>query len=275
MNPKSNLSGNADWETYRRMVASLEEPADDTSFQSTSVVVEIERAYNEQQIYETERDRRMQAEQDRQTAEREERQQRRAAEQERDRAKSLRRDIREANVPELHKGHDKEVDQTGAWGKVFAQLSSASRGIFFLIGRRGSGKTQLAVSLILKRIGEGGTAYYTTQSALCSRIRSTYRRPDPEEEEETECEIIERCTKPGLLVIDEIGRANATDWSDRVLFDIVDERYAANRLTLLIGNVALDQVVPVLGASIVSRLNEAGGISQLAERNYRDLWAED
>lgn len=146
-----------------------------------------------------------------------------------------------------------------------------------LIGIRGTGKTQIGVDLIRgvceaeaekpKRQGsydtpapEGGwrretPARYVKAISLFVELRSAFRDGGPGEE----AAIAPFCAVP-LLVIDEIHERGNTAWEDRMLVHIVDRRYDAMLDTVLIGNVAPDQLQAQLGDSIVSRIQECGRV---------------
>ena len=83
------------------------------------------------------------------------------------------------------------------------------------------------------------------------------------------CQPARRCYRPQLLVIDEIGRGTQGDWLDGLLFQIVDYRYRAGRMTILMGNLEPATLGDIVGASILSRMNDDGGVFDLFERNDR------
>ncbi len=176
-----------------------------------------------------------------------------------------------AQLPLLHRNHADALDPSGEWGRVLARLSTVERGIFALIGPRGSGKTQVAVNWMLAHIDQGQQPLFVTQTDLSTQIRATFRPQSSPGSFETEDSILRRCRFASLLVIDEVGRDIASEWSDKVLFELVNKRYERGRPTLFIGNVEKGQIGTVLGPSIVSRMEEDGGVIWLGERNYREL----
>lgn len=255
----------------------------------TPAVQEIERAFHAGEISADERQHRREAEHARQKAEHAEKDRRK--EEEWDAIQAHRRQERlyallsDANLPSRHSSNADDLDRTGQWGRMFDrlldELQSGTGGLFAVLGPRGSGKTQLAVTLARHLVtGHGRPAYYSTQADLSVRVRATWAsnhqptRGGPPRE--TEAEILTRsCHRPQLLVIDEIGRGNQGEWLDGLLFQIVDYRYRAGRMTLLIGNVEPAALGDVVGASILSRMDEAGGVFVLNECNYRERKAHE
>lgn len=261
------------------MLARLTNPP----LRETPAVQEIEREFQAGELSADERRQRREAEHARQKAEHAEKDRRKQEEwhaiQAHRRQERLDALFSEGNLPSRHSSNADALDRRGQWGRVFGrlreELESGGGGLFVVVGPRGSGKTQMAVSLarhvIIKRCRP---AYYTTQADLSVRIRATwatdYQPARGGPPRETEAEILSRsCFRPQLLIIDEIGRGTQGDWLDGLLFQIADHRYHAQRMTILMGNVESAALGVVVGASISSRINEDGGVFDLDERNYR------
>ncbi|MFH0878490.1 MAG: ATP-binding protein, partial [Lentisphaerota bacterium] len=174
----------------------------------------------------------------------------------------------------LGKRHDKRVGETcQAWLKVFSSIrSKLGNGFLYLLtGNRGTGKTQMAANLCRISIerglaNHGSSAKYVTAMQLFLSIRKTFKN----DSRESEADIIERYSATPFLVIDEIQERTGTDFENRILTMIVDQRYAEQRDTLLIGNIEMADVSQVLGASVTSRLNEAGGVIVTSWPSFRE-----
>jgi DNA replication protein DnaC len=139
--------------------------------------------------------------------------------------------------------------------------SAAPGATVLLCGARGVGKTQLAAWLAL-RLGclaacaeRAHSQIYTPLGALLDQERERYRAATPGKS------VIEKAREAGVLVLDELqdGIDTSTkDWDRRTLASIVDHRYGHYRPTILVCNLGTDQLQAVLGASVVSRVNECG-----------------
>jgi len=83
--------------------------------------------------------------------------------------------------------------------KWFIENHKTVTGMIF-IGKTGTGKNHLACGIIHEIVNQGGTALITTAMKVIRSIKDSWR-----DHISKEGEIIELYTKPGLLVIDEIG----------------------------------------------------------------------
>lgn len=124
-----------------------------------------------------------------------------------------------------------------------------------LAGRPGTGKTHLACAVLAAVIRAGHTGLFLTISEALRAIRATYSP----RAELTESEIIAMLIDPDLLVLDEVGVAiGDPNKRQALLFDLVNGRYAAQRPTVLIGNLDVDGMADYLGERIMDRILESG-----------------
>lgn len=65
-------------------------------------------------------------------------------------------------------------------------------------------------------------------------------------------------TNPELVVLDDIGREKASDWTSEVLYELVNRRYEAMRPTMATSNLSGEELVAAGYWPIVSRLAEDG-----------------
>lgn len=146
----------------------------------------------------------------------------------------------------------------GPWGQKLQELSG-QLGKGFLIaltGDRGNGKTQLAAEL-MKEVTNGlRRACYITTTRFFMRVKDTYREDSPLSEEG----VINSFCAPSLLVIDEFGKQPEKEWHSTLLFELLNSRYGSNTDTLLIDNRTVEELKRSLGPSIISRMQETGGI---------------
>jgi len=151
------------------------------------------------------------------------------------------------------------------WEDLFSGIMGRIRdgGIIALIGQRGTGKTRMAAEAMRDFAREHGD--YTTAMGLFLRIRASYARNS----DESEKEIVTSMTKTRLLVLDEVQERGNTAWEDRLLTHILDSRYGAMSPTILIANLTESALVNCLGDSIISRLEETGGIIEISGPSHR------
>lgn len=153
------------------------------------------------------------------------------------------------------------------WCDRFAKIMRLvnAGGIGAMIGPRGTGKTRFAAEAMRNFSPHSG--HYTTAMGLFLRIRSSFGKNSTESEET----IVNELSKVPLLVLDEIQERGNSAWEDRILTHVLDRRYGAERPTLIIANLTETALTECLGDSIVSRLNETGGILEVTGPSFRDL----
>ena len=152
-----------------------------------------------------------------------------------------------------------DLDFSGEWGETLAKVK-AKLGTGFLIalhGLHGGGKTQLAVELMRHQIQRRiKSALFTTSTEFFMGVKATYRQ----DAQRSEADYVETFCRPALLVVDEIEKRGQSEWENGLLFHLFNRRYNAVKDTLLISNLAADDLAGHLGTALVSRLNETGGM---------------
>jgi DNA replication protein DnaC len=99
-----------------------------------------------------------------------------------------------------------------------------------LIGGPGTGKTHLAISVLLSTLGR--RVMYATCSDLVKMVRDTWRKDSPR----SESQVFALIEDLDLLVIDEMGAQAETDNLQSLVFQIIDARYREQRPTIIVTN---------------------------------------
>lgn len=168
----------------------------------------------------------------------------------------IREIFQRANVPDRHA--KLENPEGGAWLARFHTLRTVLGTGFIaaLIGTRGTGKTQMASELIRANSHGLKSSRFVLAMDIFLAIRASYRKDSATDESR----VVEEFCKPRLLVIDEIQERAETPFEDRILTHLINRRYNDEKDTLLIGNITEAQFKEAMGSSIVTRLNETGGM---------------
>lgn len=103
-------------------------------------------------------------------------------------------------------------------------------------GATGTGKTHIGCALVSERAESRKTAHYVCFDDVLLKIRSTYSKTV----QQTEDEILKNLCAYNLLVIDEVGSEKPSEFSNRMLFGILDTRLKSDKQTILIGNLSMD-----------------------------------
>lgn len=136
----------------------------------------------------------------------------------------------------------------------FDEVLATGRSMLFL-GRPGTGKTHLGCGIANHLLRKGSSVYYATVQRAMRRIKDTWHK----ESAEREGDAIRAMSGPDLLILDEIGVQFGSDTEKNLTFDLLNERYERMRPTLLLSNLAKDDVARYLGERVMDRLREDGG----------------
>ncbi len=146
------------------------------------------------------------------------------------------------------------------------------RGLLFQ-GRCGVGKTHLAVGVLRKLLENYPvTGLFTEFTDLLRRIQDTYdRRSDT-----PSAAVLRPVLESDVLVLDDLGCTRMTPWVQDTLGLIVNERYNANRVTLVTTNHPLksapnqETLGERIGERLSSRLLEMCFVVEMKGKDYRD-----
>lgn len=174
-------------------------------------------------------------------------------------ASDRKRAWRSCGLGPLHLDAAERLRDEAKWTVNLSGLASKLGSGFLcaMIGGRGTGKTQLAERLIHHHAMKSVkfSARYCPIVAIFMAIRETFRDGGP-----TELEAAAEFIRPQMLVIDEAHERSESEWENRILNYIIDQRYSHKKDTLLISNQKPDEFKASIGPSIYSRLTETGGI---------------
>ena len=127
-----------------------------------------------------------------------------------------------------------------------------SRGLL-LMGDVGCGKTHLAAAAANKTLEQGGEALFLVVPEFLDQLRYSYRR---ENEGLDEAEIISRTYNVPLLILDDLGAHNYSEWVCNKLFTIINHRYNRNLPCIITTNLDLDELGEKIGPRTTSRIVE-------------------
>ncbi|MBR5430743.1 MAG: ATP-binding protein [Firmicutes bacterium] len=128
----------------------------------------------------------------------------------------------------------------------------ARRGLL-LQGEVGCGKTHLAAAVANDLIERGGDALFLVVPEFLDQLRHSYRR---ENEGLDEAEIISRTYNVPLLVLDDLGAHNYSEWVCNKLFTIINHRYNRDLPCIITTNLDLPELDNRIGARSTSRIVE-------------------
>lgn len=132
-----------------------------------------------------------------------------------------------------------------------------------LFGPVGTGKTYAACAVLLA-VADRATVRFATGSNILREVRSSYKASGVSEED-----VVARYTGPRVLVVDDIGQEQATDWALSILLSVLDARQAAGKTTIYTSQTKSDGILRRLSVhgdstaaeAIVSRMRECEAIA--------------
>ena len=157
---------------------------------------------------------------------------------------------------------------------VMERLMESANGSWFLTGPVGRGKTGLAVGLAWSTL-EGGrvkSVRFVTLPAFIAMIQASYNN----KEVNTQA-IVDRYANTGLLIMDDIGAEHVKDkeWEQGLLFQVIGERHAQERPTIITSNLSLQELEQRIGERIAHRIFEMVGDNIINMRDMPNLRARE
>jgi DNA replication protein DnaC len=147
------------------------------------------------------------------------------------------------------------------WMSHFKQNEGQISG-FLMTGNVGSGKTHIACAMGRAVLTMGASFRYMTHEAINNRLRATWNKYTALTQEE----VIKSLSTVHLLAIDELAECNSLELR-KALSSLIDQRYNAERPTILISNKRMDAIKSILGDRIYSR--NCNGILEFDGRDRR------
>jgi DNA replication protein DnaC len=137
-------------------------------------------------------------------------------------------------------------------------------GWLLLEGSYGTGKTHLAAAIGNVRLSRGDQVLFITTPDLLDHLRSTF---SPNSETGYD-EMFERVRNTGLLILDDLGVENPSEWAKEKLFQLLNHRYTRRMATVITTNVDLDTLDPRIRSRLLD-LNVIHRVSMMVP-DYRN-----
>jgi len=109
----------------------------------------------------------------------------------------------------------------------------------YYFGACGSGKTFLAAIIAQEFIKDLQSVVFGDVPALMEELKRTF---DKNPQQETSQDILDEFKMCDLLVLDDIGAGQITEWNVGVLYQIINERYASGKPVIITSNFSPDEL---------------------------------
>ncbi|HBT19997.1 MAG TPA: AAA family ATPase [Peptococcaceae bacterium] len=145
--------------------------------------------------------------------------------------------------------------------KNFAKRNSVKaegKGLFFC-GNVGSGKTFLSSAIANYLLSKGQRVLFLVVPDLLDEIKASYNK----EPETSEIELLQHARNIPVLILDDLGAHNYTDWTRNKIYSILNSRLNNELPTVINSNLTLEEIEEQLGERITSRIVELCDIYRL------------
>lgn len=133
-------------------------------------------------------------------------------------------------------------------------------GIMFT-GPVGSGKTFLAAAIANELIESKLRVLFLIVPDLLDELRATYKS------EINELDLLDAARTIPILILDDLGAHNYTDWTRNRLYSIINYRMNEQLPTVITSNLSLDEMEDYLGVRTTSRIIQSSRIFRLTILN--------
>jgi len=180
-----------------------------------------------------------------------------------------RRALQWARVCELNGIGDQNLDvkfedvkQSAGKIEYMLKFANSPRGIIFMQGGPGTGKTYAALAICELFTRTNTSVIFTTQKQMASKWLETFNIDKYNN-------YIEKVTEIELLVIDDFGTADMTQNFKSFFMDLINTRMQwKNRGTVITTNLSLDDFMGICGEALSDRI-QTGQIFEFKEKKSR------
>lgn len=161
----------------------------------------------------------------------------------------------DATLVQVGKGQEKAatIRQVEGIKHACQQFGAHPHGWLVLCGAYGSGKTHLATAIANMALGMNRACYMATVPEMLDVIRAGMN-------DHTADEWMRMVQEVELLILDDLGQGNITDWGREVLFKVLVFRHRNNLATVVTTNLNIDGIRELLGGAIASRLSDGAQV---------------
>ncbi len=145
---------------------------------------------------------------------------------------------------------------------------------WYFHGPPGSGKTMLSCLLLNEIIFryQFNVGYVKIARDFLNQIRSSYNQESSAYGKGDD--IIKQFYEIDILVLDDFGVQQDTDWEKRMLYDLIDTRYEYAKTTIITSNLEPEGLRSLFNGRILSRIKEMMKIQDFMDFDYREKLAQ-
>ncbi|MEE0897554.1 MAG: ATP-binding protein [Acutalibacteraceae bacterium] len=141
------------------------------------------------------------------------------------------------------------------------QYKDTERNCLLLVGSYGSGKTHLAGAIANKLMDKGVPVLFDTFSGHLNKLKMEFNGG--------KSVYLEQMKNVDMLILDDIGKEKITEWSQSIMFDVINYRYEHLLPIVMTSNLRSDALKEYLGGAVWSRLCEMCSGVMTKGKDYR------
>ena len=146
-------------------------------------------------------------------------------------------------------GYERRVRESGIPALFIDAKTDMALESLYLFGKSGTGKTSTACALLMKAIRQGMTALYVTMGELGG---SGFDEREG---------LFAKMRGVDALCIDDLGKAETSEWANALAFRAIDERYGTGKTIIVTSNYSLNEL-----ASVLARKSDEATARAIASR---------
>lgn len=141
-------------------------------------------------------------------------------------------------------------------------LFDSSKNCLLFLGGVGTGKTHLAAAIANVLIERGIPTLFGTFVDHLQRIKDEFNNT-------TLDTYLSKMKTIPMLVIDDLGKERKSDWTQSILFDVINYRYEHMLPTIITSNLMDNDLMNYVSNATASRLNEMSTAIHTVGEDYR------
>lgn len=142
---------------------------------------------------------------------------------------------------------------------------SVEKNGLFLYGSKGTGKTHLAASIANELIEQGVPVVFATMIDLLGKLKESF---EESQKGKRESDILRIFTEADLLIIDDFGKEQPTEWALTKIYQIVNARYEDYKPIIVTSNYSSKQLVERLTPKSGDPITADATIDRILEMTY-------